>query len=642
MSAGAKHASKRRLDALTTEVQPREPITRQIQVLYDLLGKILGEESLNRSIEGLALEEMVVSNADQEKVLALHRLVFQDQEARLPKPEQIRPMLAEIEEGMADLLARRTVEHRLEQLVAEKMEKQQRQYMDELKLQIMRKGSGPENGSTLRKYMNLEKLEYAKLSRSAMEMMRPAQVEELVGQNRAVKALIAKLATPYPQHVIIYGPPGVGKTTAARLVLEMAKNRAYTPFAANARFVEVDGSTLRWDPREATNPLLGSVHDPIYQGTRKEMAEIGIPEPKPGLVTEAHGGVLFIDEIGELDIQLQNKLLKVLEDKRVSFESSYYDPEDHNIPKYVKKLFDEGAPADFILIGATTRHPSELNPALRSRCAEVFFDLLVPDSIRLIVQNAACRLGVCLEAGVAETISRYTMEGRKAVNLLTDAYGIALYRTQEGCLSDTVVTNRDLEDVLQISRLSPHVQRFADHRSEVGRIFGLGVSGLLGSVIEFEAVAFPAAQGRGSIRFNETAGSMTKDALNNAASVIRKLTGKDISAYDLHVNAIGGAKIDGPSVGAALVLLLLSALTNKPLWQDIAVTGEISLQGRLKPVGGIFEKLHGAKQAGMSRVILPKVNLQDVPAYLEGIQVIAAETIDEILSIVFDEHSMKI
>jgi len=65
--------------------------------------------------------------------------------------------------------------------------------------------------------------------------------------------------------------------------------------------------------------------------------------------------------------------LRVLEDKRVTFESAYYDPDDPNVPKYIKKLFEEGAPADFILIGATTRDPSEINPALRSRCAENLF-----------------------------------------------------------------------------------------------------------------------------------------------------------------------------------------------------------------------------------------------------------------------------
>ncbi len=641
MHPGTERDKKKSSTTASEKAVEGDQLTRQIQVLYDFLGKILGEDSLDRTIEGMDLEDLITSSLMEENVLALHKLVFKDKEAEVPELHEIHGMLVEIEDGMADLLARRTVEHRLEQQVAHKMEKQQHKYMNEIKLQIMNKKSGPENGSTLRKYVELEKLEHRRLSGSAMEMMRPSRVEEIVGQDRAIKALITKLATPYPRHVLIYGPPGVGKTTAARLVLEMAKEMPYTPFADTAKFVEVDGTTLRWDPREIINPLLGSVHDPIYQGTRKELADSGTPEPKTGLVTEAHSGVLFIDEIGELDPQLQNKLLKVLEDKRVSFDSSYYDPDDENIPKYVKKLFDEGAPADFILIGATTRHPSELNPALRSRCTEVFFEPLAPESIRAIAQNAAGRLGISLESGVTDTISLYTMEGRKAVSLLTDAYGIALFRNKDACCRDIVITCKDMDEVLQISRLTPHVQQFGSHNTEIGRIFGLGVQGFLGSVIEFEAIAFPAATGKGNIRFNETAGSMTKDSLTNAASVIRKLTGEDIGAYDLHVNAIGGGMIDGPSAGAALVLLLLSAIENKPLWQDIAVTGEISLQGRLKPVGGIFEKINGAKQAGMRKIIIPKDNIKDIPVFLEGIEVIPIETIDQALLVAFEHQSVE-
>lgn len=177
-----------------------------------------------------------------------------------------------------------------------------------------------------------------------MNVVRPRSLSEIVGQDRAVKALFSRIASPYPQHLILYGPPGVGKTTAARLVLDEAKKLSYTAFGENAPFVECDGTTLRWDERDITNPLIGSVHDPIYQGASRQLADDGIPEPKPGLVTEAHGGVLFIDEIGELDPMMLNKLLKVLEDKRVYFESAYYDEDNPAVPDYIRKLFKDGAP----------------------------------------------------------------------------------------------------------------------------------------------------------------------------------------------------------------------------------------------------------------------------------------------------------
>jgi len=284
-----------------------------------------------------------------------------------------------------------------------------------------------ETAQSRHKMEKLEALDKISLTKTVMNVVKPGTLSEIVGQNDAVKALASKIASPYPQHLILYGPPGVGKTTAARLVLEEAKKTAWSAFGENAPFVECDGTTLRWDSRDITNPLIGSVHDPIYQGAQRELADDGIPEPKPGLVTDAHGGILFIDEIGELDPILLNKLLKVLEDKRVPFESAYYDEENPYVPAYIKKLFRDGAPADFILIGATTREPQEINPAIRSRCAEVFFEPLRPEDVETIVKNAAEKLKVSLEDGVAEMISEYTMEGRKAVNLLADAYSLAVY-----------------------------------------------------------------------------------------------------------------------------------------------------------------------------------------------------------------------
>ena len=162
-----------------------------------------------------------------------------------------------------------------------------------------------------------------------------------------------------PQHVIIYGPPGVGKTCAARLVLEEAKKNVRSPFRYNAKFIEMDATSVRFDERSIADPLIGSVHDPIYQGAGP-LGVAGIPQPKPGAVTKAHGGVLFLDEIGELHPIQMNKLLKILEDRKVFLESAYYNSQDANIPQHIHEIFQNGLPADFRLVGATTRSPSEI------------------------------------------------------------------------------------------------------------------------------------------------------------------------------------------------------------------------------------------------------------------------------------------
>lgn len=616
-----------------------EPIDHDIDALYDILVDIEGADRLVLKASKLEALTLIRSNNRNQRILGLQKIVYENPTLdKLPKDDEIPILLKEMMDYLANIMARRSFEDELEKRISAKMEENHQDYIFDIKKQILKEESSlKESSQSLAKLKQLEDKNKIHLTKSIMELLRPENLSEIVGQERAIKALKAKLSSPYPQHLILYGPPGVGKTTAARLVLQEACTQPHTPFNADAPFVETDGTTLRYDPRGIANPLLGSVHDPIYQGARKDLADSGIPEPKPGLVTDAHGGILFIDEIGELDDTLQNELLKVLEDKRAYFDSAYFEPNDPNVPEYIKKLFTEGAPADFVLIGATTRDSYYLNSALRSRCAEIYFEPLTPKHIETIVLNAAHKLNAKLDDEVAQIISEYTIEGRKAINILADAYSNALVR-QENDMDNILITKEDIYTVAQVSRLTPFITKKASDTSEIGKIFGLGVAGFIGSVIEIEAIAFKAHEkGKGILRFNQTAGSMAQDSVFNAAAVVRKLTNEDIHDYDIHINIIGGGNIDGPSAGTAILIALISAITQKPIRQDIAITGEISIQGLVRPVGGVFEKAYGASQAGIKTLIIPEENAKDIPPDLHGLKVHPVKTAQEALAFAFDK-----
>lgn len=617
------------------EMAPKDELDRKIDMIFTLLVDYYGSDKLVIKAGKMDALHLVRSPAKGERVLALQKIIFENPTLTKPPAEkEIPAILDTLTEKMSDILARRSLEADLEQKVADRLEENHQDYVQDIRRQVLQEEKAGETPMEQQKRQKLEAMDQISLTQSVMELLRPKTLTDIVGQERAVASLLAKLSSPYPQHLILYGPPGVGKTTAARLVLEAAKKRKLSPFGPEAPFVETDGTTLRWDPRDLTNPLLGSVHDPIYQGARRDLADTGVPEPKPGLVTDAHGGILFIDEIGEMDTTLQNKLLKVLEDKRAFFESAYYDPTDEKVPAYIRKLFEEGAPADFVLIGATTRDASSINPALRSRCAEIYFEPLTPEHIQTIVNNAVQRLNAKLAEGAAALISEYTIEGRKAINILADAYSLALERDEQ-----VLITKEDIYKVAQVSRLSPYVTKKASDKCQIGHVFGLGVAGYLGSVIEIEAIAFPAHEkGKGTVRFNETAGSMAKDSVFNAASVVRKLTGQDIHDYDLHINVIGGGNIDGPSAGTAILTAIISAITDKAIRQDTAITGEISLHGKVRPVGGVFEKAYGARQAGISRLIIPQENAKDIPAHHLGLEIYPVDTAQEALELLMEKE----
>ncbi len=492
----------------------------------------------------------------------------------------------------------------------------------------------------------LRKMREISLTEPLAEKVRPTSFLDIVGQEDGIKSLKAALCGPNPQHVIIYGPPGVGKTAAARLVLEEAKRNPKSPFRTNATFIELDATTARFDERGIADPLIGSVHDPIYQGAGA-MGQAGIPQPKKGAVTDAHGGILFIDEIGELHPIQMNKMLKVLEDRKVFLESAYYSEENTMIPTYIHDIFQKGLPADFRLVGATTRSPEEIPPAIRSRCLEVFFRELDTEEIQKVAKNAADKVEMQIGENGIEMIGMYARNGREAINLVQISAGMAINEERP------FIKDEDIEWVVHSSQLTPKYEKRIYPIPRIGLVNGLAVYGPnTGALLEIEVTAIK-AKDKGSVNVTgiveeESIGSQTKSirrksmakgSVDNVLTVLRSL---DVlpEGYDIHINFPGGIPIDGPSAGIAMATGVYSAVHHTYVNNEVAMTGEISIHGEVKPIGGVYAKIKAAKKAGAKKVIIPAENMQPFLYTIKGIEIIPVRKLKEVFELTFIQENM--
>lgn len=478
------------------------------------------------------------------------------------------------------------------------------------------------------------------LTEPLSEKTRPTKFEDIIGQEEGLKALRAALCGPNPQHVIIYGPPGIGKTAAARLILDEARCNPESPFGEKAKFIEMDATTARFDERGIADPLIGSVHDPIYQGAGP-LGMAGIPQPKAGAVTKAHGGMLFIDEIGELHSVQMNKLLKVLEDRKVFLESAYYSSEDTNIPVHIHDIFQNGLPADFRMVGATTRMAENIPPAIRSRCLEVFFRPLMPQEIAIIAENAASKIDFKLEDGAIDVLQKYATNGREAVNIIQIAGGIALTEKRKE------IRTADIEWVINSGQYSPRPEKKIPKLPQVGLVNGLAVYGPnMGTLMELEAAVIAAAKGKGRVVVTgvvdeEEIGSgsrvmkrksMARGSVENVLTALKHNLKLNPQNYDIHVNFPGGVPADGPSAGVAIAVAIYSAIQKLPVDNKVAMTGELSVRGVVKPVGGVVAKVEAARHAGVKRVFIPRENYQAIFKEMKDIEVIPVDCIADIIN----------
>ena len=240
----------------------------------------------------------------------------------------------------------------------------------------------------------------------------------------------------------------------------------------------------------------------------------------------------------------------------------------------------------------------------------------------------------------------YASNGRDTVSILQTLSSLLALKNR------TSATKEDIEWILESGHYAPIYNYTISKGESVGRVHALAVTaGNNGMVIPVEAEISPSSRRISSIRCggiteNETIKkgyqtftrtSTAKTAVNN--TVLKNRLGSELK-YDIDINIPGGIPVDGPSAGIAIFLCCYSAITNTPIPNTLALTGEISIKGDVLPVGGVRAKIEAAISAGADMIIIPKANYCSQFEKLD-IEVICAENINEILSLVFKKKENK-
>jgi Lon-like ATP-dependent protease len=182
----------------------------------------------------------------------------------------------------------------------------------------------------------------------------------------------------------------------------------------------------------------------------------------------------------------------------------------------------------------------------------------------------------------------------------------------------------------------------------VGYANGLAVYGpSTGALVEVEVAAIFVGEGKGRViatgmieeeemgEYGRTVRrkSMARGSLESVLTVLRKHFHIECGDYDLHINFPGGVPLDGPSAGVTLVTAIYSAITEEPVDNRVAMTGEVSILGHVMPVGGVLAKIEAAREAGVEKVLIPAENWQEVFAETREPEVIPVRRIEEVVAL---------
>ncbi|QSZ27747.1 sigma 54-interacting transcriptional regulator [Aceticella autotrophica] len=265
-----------------------------------------------------------------------------------------------------------------------------------------------EHNLTTDKFQYLQKIRQERLSEPFLEKIRPQTIDDIIGQEEACISIENALSSDRPKNIILLGPDGVGKKDAAMVIFKKIISKDSSIFFnSKSKFIEyVPG--VKYEEDYIGDPLFGAVYIPKKDGAFK------IPRLKIGAVSHANKGILFINKLCKLDINLLNKLADVMEQKKVYIDIKY---KDKKIPWHIYNIFKNGFPADFCLVAAINDE-NKIPVKLRRMCDFINFRELTIEEIMKISQNAAKKALFNLDFDAGLTIAKNAKSGSDAVKLI--------------------------------------------------------------------------------------------------------------------------------------------------------------------------------------------------------------------------------
>ncbi len=443
------------------------------------------------------------------------------------------------------------------------------------------------------------------------------KVKERIVEYLAVQALVKKLKGPI---LCLVGPPGVGKTSLGRSVAR----------ALNRKFVRMSLGGVRDEAeiRGHRRTYIGAMPGKVIQGMRKA----GVKNP-----------VFLLDEVDKMSTDFRgdpsSALLEVLDPEQNTTFADHFLDVDYDLSQ--------------VLFIATANTLPTIPPPLRDRMEIIRIEgyteeekLHIARRYLLVKQLEAHGLKPAQvsfsDSALYEIIRRYTREAgvrsleREIANVCRKIARDLVKSAGKNPDKRYQVAAQQVKKYLGVPRYDYGVK---DDESRVGMATGLAWTEVGGEVLNIETVVLP---GNGKLTVTGKLGEVMKESAQAALSYVRsrwQQLGLEKDFYqkiDLHIHVPEGAiPKDGPSAGITMASALASALTGKEVDSGLAMTGEITLRGRVLSIGGLKEKLLAAKRAGISRVLIPKdneKNLEEVPSQiLKHLEIIPVSHVDEVL-----------